>query len=169
MSLPIGIDNMIKELSRKQCWGISAGPPNGSYIVLHFGERIKRNYPINNKNLLYGLDKDVGEYGLGIYCAWRIQKGGVPITGSSESNHQGGPLVEGLLNILNKSIDKIEIVDECGDLALDFDDVLLKIFCSNTGHENDDYCVQHESNWVLFHRGKAWIEVERGCKWVVHP
>lgn len=157
------MNELLQQICGKKCWGISAGAPNGSYVTLHFGEKIARDHPISNKNLLYGLGEFAGEYRLGIFSTWRLQTNGKPITGSSEPNGHGGPLDEGLLRLLNSTITNIRMTNSCGDLNIGFGRIYLKVFCSNTGNGDDDYYAQHESNWVLSRMGKPWIEVERGC------
>jgi hypothetical protein len=150
------------------CWAVLAGPPNGSFIHLHFGGMIERDRPIPNKNLPYGLDRFKGEYHLGIYCEWRLQKNGKPITGSREPNELDGPMVKGLSRLIGKSIISVAITDDCGDLEIAFEDMCLKVFCNYTGNVHEEYYSQSELNWFLHSRGERFIEVKQGCKIVTY-
>jgi hypothetical protein len=160
----MNIQERLNLVKGKTCWGVLAGFPNASYIHLHFGERIEREKIIKNNNLPYDLDKYNGEYHIGIFCTWRLQRDNRPITGSCESNKVDGPLVKGIQNLINKTVSSIEIIDECGDLKIKFGDLCLNVFCNYTGNEDEDYCIQEDSNWNLTYKGDIIVEVECGCK-----
>lgn len=164
----MNIQEKLNLIKGKPCWGVLAGYPNSSYIHLHFGKKIEREKIIPNNKLPYNLDTYNGEYHLGIFCAWRLQNGNVPITGSCEPNNLDGPLVKGLQNIVNKEVTEVEIIDECGDLRVKFGDLCLNVFCNYTGNEDEEYCVQDDTNWSLRSGGKSLIEVEQGCRIIVN-
>jgi hypothetical protein len=123
---------------------------------------------INNEKLPYDLQKYEGEYYIGIFCAWRLQQGKVPITGSCEPNNHDGPLVNGVKRLVNEKVTLIEIIDECGDLRIQFDDKVLNVFCNYTGNEDIEYCVQDNINWILRSKDKDLVVVEQGCRLVVN-
>lgn len=152
----------------KVCWAVSAGEPSGSTIFLNIGEKIKLDKPINNKKLKYGLNKYDGEYVIGIFCEWRLQKKNKPITGSCEPNTPNGPLIKGLKIIVNKKITNIKLTDDCGDINIYFNDIYLKVFCNYTGNASKEYCFQDETNWELVSKNKILLEVQQGCKKVIH-
>lgn len=151
----------------KECWGFLAGEPTASIIHLHLGEKLKRERIIYNDNLPFQLGRYIGECHITIFCAWRLQKGAVPITGSCEPNNMDGPLVAGLCKILNRKITSARIIDACGDLQIEFDDITLNVFCNYTGNEDEEYCFQDESNWTLSSKGENIVDVQRGCKIVI--
>ncbi len=159
--------NHLDFLVGKMCWGFLAGPPTGSIIHLHLGEKLKRERIIPNDKLKFGLDQYIGEYHVTIYCDWRLQKGNVPITGSCEPNNPDGPLVSGLHSIIGRKITSARFIDVCGDIQLQFGDIILNVFCNYTGNEDDEYCFQDESNWTLRSKGKNFIDVQKGCKIVI--
>lgn len=104
----------------KKCWGILAGSPNGSFISIHLGEKMGNEIVVNNPNLPYELGKYSGEYQIGVHSSWRLQENGSPITGSCEPNYQNGPMINGLKRLIGKKITSITLLDECGDLRIDF-------------------------------------------------
>lgn len=88
----MNINEKLDMLIGKKCWAVSCGPPTASDLFLNFGDKLLRKKPIPNKNLEYDLDKYDGEYVLGVFSAWRLQKAGIPIIGSCEPNYKNGPI-----------------------------------------------------------------------------
>jgi hypothetical protein len=148
----------------KKCWGITAGYPIASIVNLHFGKKIEREKEFKNKNNKYELYKYYGEYIISIYSDWRLQTKIKPITGSCEPNIVEGPMIKGLERLINKKINDIQILDECGDLLISFGNLYLKVFCNFTGNEDNEYCFQDDMNWTLSYKENCLIKVERGCK-----
>jgi len=116
---------------------------------------------MNSKNtkLPFSLDEYSSEFHLGVHCSWRLQKGCHPITSSCEPN---GLYSDCFIQILEKNVTDIVIDPELGDLRIVFDDVILVVFCDQTGHEDAEYYEQSDSNWFIQKRGEDWIEVEKG-------
>lgn len=151
----------------KNVGGVLAGSPNGSFIHIHLGVKNTNEIIINNPNLPYELGKYTGEYHIGVYCSWRLQENGRPITGSCEPNYQDGPMVNGLKKLIGKKVTSIVMVDECGDLNVNFGSLSLKIFCDFTGNEDEEYCSQSYFNWFIHFNGKSILEVEKGCQLII--
>jgi hypothetical protein len=118
---------------------------------------------INNARLPHDLQEYEGEYWLGIYCNWRLQQGSIPITVPCKPNNPEGPLVKGVNKIVNKIVSSIRMIDECGDLRIEFGDLTLNVFCNYTGNEDIEYCFQDDVNWLLKYKNKR-VYVEQGCK-----
>lgn len=151
----------------ESCWGVLAGVPNGQVIYLNFGEKIEEEVPVHNPDLPYDLGKYQGEYVLGVYCNWRLQAKGRPITGCCEPNDLDGILVRSIRELVGESVSGIEVMDECGDIAIQFGEKTLKVFSVYTGNEDEDYLPQWEINWYLSYRGNHIVTVTRGCEIVL--
>lgn len=117
----------------QKCWSYRAGKATGSIISFDFGQKIKRDLVLKGRPLSFDQRNYIGEYGLMIWCAWRLDGQNQVICGWNDSNEQDGPMLSGLGQIVNKSVVNIEVGLPAYDLVINFDDSLfLKIFCDQT-------------------------------------
>lgn len=163
--------NMIKACQEKlailvgrRCLGVVAGSPNRQVIQILLGETVDS---ADNDSSRKGA-KFSGMFILGVYCDWRLQKHGRPITGSCEPDNIDGPLVRGVQQLAGETVTAVEVTDECGDINLRFGDTLLKVFCTYTGNEDEEYYPQWDVNWYLDCAGKRLAEVQKGCRIVIY-
>lgn len=157
----------LNALLNKRCWGVVVGAPSAQIVHMHFGEKVERDKPIKNPTLPPDLRSHYGEFTLAIYCHWRLQENSRPITGSCESNEDEGILVKSIKGLVGESVSQVELIDECGDIAIHFGTKTLKVFCVYTGNEDEDYWPQWHTNWYICHRMDPVVEVIQGCQIVL--
>jgi len=130
----------LKKLIGKPLWATVAGVGTGSILGLKFGKKIKKARPSNNPHLSRSARYYDGEFGMMVYCAWRVEKDSNIVCGSMDSNESGGLMVEGIKVLHNKRVRAIHI-GKIPDLCIDFDGGLkLRLFCDTgtRGKKSDD-------------------------------
>ena len=135
----------LKLLTRKKCWGISAGGGGGSVIILSMGEKIPRKTPIANPHLSDDHRNFDGEMALMISCSWRLDSSDRVICSWVDDYSPGGPVLSGLKQIEQQSVERVEVTLPALDLSLHFrGNLVLRVFCDRTCSEEDP------ENYVLF-------------------
>ena len=156
--------NLIAELPGKECWAVAAGAGTGSVVDLHFGRKLRRGRPLSNPHVSSLLRECVGEMGLLIECAWRLDQRDQIICGSGDSNRVEGRMLTGLDRLSFKMVDAIELGRPGLDLCIHFGQNLhLRIFCDHTDPDGDadNYSLFAGNETYVVGPGSA-IAVERG-------
>jgi hypothetical protein len=86
----------VRQLLGQVCWAVAAGKGTGSVVNFHLGHKIPRQRPIPNPHLHKDLQLNKGEFGIMVYCAWRLEQGSSVICGAGKSNENEGSMVRGL-------------------------------------------------------------------------
>lgn len=132
----------ITSLVGTQCWGFVAGEGTGSTIALDFGGKILRKRTLKNPLLTEVQRNYEAELSLIVFCAWRLESENRIICSSTDSNHNDGPMVEGLNSLINCRITSVNVFPVSYDLILLFNNSMkLTIFCDQTNTEDmmDNY------------------------------
>ena len=152
----------LRLLSGRTCWSVTAGESTGSQAMLHFGSKVPRARPLSNQRLSRDERSYEGEFDLFIECAWRLEQAGAVVCGSTDSNRNNGPMVEGLRLLPNRSIMAVSVADSVPDLVLRVDGgVVLHVFCDQTNTETpyDNYSLRvGDTIFVVGPRGEVTLE-----------
>jgi hypothetical protein len=151
----------LNNLIGKKCW--KAQGKIGSWIGLSFGRKIPINLELrekirkerfkHNPELLKILPqhKFKPEFYLALHeAAWRLENDKKVITGSTASNHLGGPRELGLKMLLGKHVIDINVDEVSLDLTITFNNRLkFKIFCDQLNEVDDMVLNYSMSNRAL--------------------
>lgn len=126
----------------KKCWGIIAGAGTGSNIVIDFGGKKRRKGLLKNDKLSDVQKEYEGEFSLYITCTWRLETEHKIICGSNDPNRDGGPMLKGLKEIIDREVTSLDIITPSLDVSLNLSGgYKLKVFCDETNEEEafDNY------------------------------
>lgn len=144
------IIDYFSELKNKECWSVIAGPGSGSVFSLGFGNKKPRKYPLRNQTLSSDERLFEAEFGILVYCAWRLSRFGIIECGWRDSNEAGGKMQSGLHSLKGKNIQKTDIGSISSDLTIHFSEgFLLQIFCDITNDFESDF------NYTIHHNGES--------------
>jgi len=127
---------------------------HGSFITMDFGRDISETYNTRSGP----KTRHFGEWRLWIYmCAWRIDKGRVPVAGCEDSREK----IEASLSELSiRKLNKIEILNNAFDVAFIFeDDMELHLF---------SFYTKEKKQWMLFTPENKTFTAGPGCEWSYH-
>lgn len=149
----------IHNIQGKKCWYVSGGRNTGSSFHIHLGMRIPRTRPLDSPHLSPILRKAgrrlpqelrdyISEWGLLIWCSWRLTRSNKIVLTSDDCDNNTG-LVSDLSVLVGKTLVGIRQTPML-DLALTFSSRWkLDVFCSN-GVKQPSL----DTNWDLFHLGQ---------------
>ena len=144
----MSIDHIIPNLINQTTWHVSAGPGNGSMILMYLGARIPRKRPRHIP--ASEPDRFMGEYSIFIEgCSWRLLLGEDVLGGSAESPHK---IFEITNPIKDATITSISAGHHPLDLAIRFSSGhILQLFCDITAEKDmDNYSVgSPEGTWIV--------------------
>jgi len=140
------------------CWGVVAGSGAGSMVSLKFGGKTEKIIPSRNSTLSEDLRKYEAEYSLFLqHCDWRLQRSSEVLASSASSNHEGGPMLAALHQIVGQRVMEVEVDFPSFDLKMEFENgVRLIVFCfGNSTDDWDNYIFStHSSHYSsTFDRG----------------
>jgi hypothetical protein len=121
------------------CWNVTAGAGTGSRATLDFGEMIRRPVALKNPNLSELARSHVGGCIIFIEdCAWRLEHKNRVICSSKSPNHNTGPMVNGLKQLVGKRVLATSIENSALDLKIVMeDDYRIFLFCDCIDSETD--------------------------------
>ena len=153
----MNIATLIRQLEGVECWSVVGGSGPGSVISLGFGEKTAREIPSKNKHLTQVERLYDPEFGLIVYCAWRILCQGSIIGGWRDCG-PGTPLRRQLDRLVGLEVRTVDVNPKTYDLSIKFQgDLGMDVFCDITSYDEDD------DNYVFF--DGQWTET-LGYKWV---
>lgn len=124
---------MSRSLSSLPCWSATSGGGTGSRLGLEFGRKIKRKKEISNPKISEALRQSNGEFGLLVFCTWRISDGHKVIGGSYDDLAEGGETHSALQEIGRSSVLSITVDAVTCDLRIVFvEGLILDVFCNET-------------------------------------
>ena len=150
-------------LKGKACWSILAGAGTGSTIHLEFGAKVPRRTPLRERpRLTAEQTRYEGELDLFVQCAWRLERSRAVVCGSTDDDRNDGPMVQGLEQLVGKTVQAVDVEEPIPDFSLRLDgDLHLTVFCDQTNIETntDNYSVRvRETIHVVAARGQLTIE-----------
>src|SRR5437867_12656135 len=86
----------VSRLEGKRCWSVLAGSGTGSHFILDLGEKVPRDYRIENPTLTVVQRTFRGELSLFVVCAGRLVSKSSVICGWGDSNVLYGVVVRGM-------------------------------------------------------------------------
>jgi hypothetical protein len=133
-----------RQLLGQVCWAAASGEGTGSVVNFHLGQKIPRQRPIPNPHLHKDLQLNKGEFGIMVYCAWRLEQGSIVICGSGESNSNEGSMIKGLDNLTGRNIKSLSIFPPAFDMTIGFEnECVLKVFCDMTNIKKEKNKLHH--------------------------
>lgn len=124
---------------------------HGSFITIDFGRDISEVYNTRTgpKTRCYG------EWRFWIYmCAWRIDRGSVPIAGCEDSREK---IEICLTELAKRELKEVIILNNAFDAKFIFeDDIELHLF---------SFYTQERDQWMLFTPEKKVFTAGPGCEW----
>ncbi len=154
---------MLDSLKGQACWSVIAGAGTGSAVRILIGGKILRAKPVPNPKLSAIERVYDGEMDLFVTCAWRLERTGEIVCGSTDDDRNDGPMVSGLSQMVAKRVVSIEVSEPLPDVAIEFTDGLcLRLFCDQTNLETDDdnYSVK-VGGTILAVGARARLSIER--------
>lgn len=156
----------LDSLIGKECWGIVAGEGTGSILSLKFGEKISREKPIDNPHLSEDCRAFDAEFSFLIYSPWRLSNSSEILSSSYYDNANDGSMINGLNEILNKSVKNISCKSPCNDLRIQFEsNTVLDIFaCDIDIDEDSSFYDFYSPSGIFSIVGDSLIEFEPSNK-----
>ncbi len=116
----------------RRCWNVACGGASGSTFQLALGRKIPRRIALRNPKASDEYRRFEGEFGLMVWCSWRLEGPAGPIT-SSEDESSG--LVDGLRRLVGRTVVRT-VASEGWNLQLAFSGgLLLSVFPDHVGRE----------------------------------
>jgi hypothetical protein len=146
---------LVDRLVGNHCWGVSVGGCTGSRFILSLGMKIKRNRELTNPSLPELLRLYEAELGVHVGCAaWRLDGKTKVVTSSTDDCSPGGPMAQGLSQLMGKSVRAARVTSPGVDCVIEFEDGLcLSIFC--------DQFEPDLTNYTIFYGGFSVTVVSR--------
>ena len=155
------LNEQFDKLVGKPLWAIVAGEGTGSILNLYLGEKLKRTNPLRNPHLSEDVRKNDSEFGIMIYCSWRVENCSEVICGSGESDEDVGFMLEGLEILQNKTVQSVHL-DKILDLCICFEDNLkLKLF-RDVGSKDKD--VEDDLYFIIITKKEVAYSVSENGK-----
>ena len=148
----IDLQTHLNSLVGQKCWSVIAGAGTGSTLHVFFGAQILRARPIRNRWLTEAERTHEGEFSLFVECAWRLERGNTMVCGSTDDERNDGPMVQGLAQLVGRTIEGVTLNTPVPDLTVGFDDSLrLVVFCDQTNVEAgyDNYSVRARDTIII--------------------
>ena len=151
----------VSRLEGKRCWSVLAGSGTGSHFILDLGEKVPRDYRIENPTLTVVQRTFRGELSLFVECAWRLDSKSSVICGWGDSNGPNGDLVRGLQLSCGRRVTRVSLRHPAQDLEGCFGDLVLRVFCDQTSP------LSHGSNYSIDSWRSPRPSLWKGLKFVV--
>ena len=145
----MSIATLIRQIEGVECWSIVGGSGPGSVISLDFGGKILRETPLTNRHLTDVQRIYDSQFGLIVYCAWRILFQQSIIGGWRDSGP--GTTLRGQLDLLvGLKVKTVDVNPRTYDLRIEFqENMAMDVFCDITNlHESDDNYVFFDREWI---------------------
>jgi hypothetical protein len=91
-----------------KCWNVGCGGCVGYTFQLALGLKIQRERPLKNPTISSEYRHFDGEFGLMVWCSWRLETARGPVTSSDDETPQ---MEIGLRRLAGKTISKVSILD----------------------------------------------------------
>lgn len=114
---------VLKNLVGSPCWSVQISGV-GSLVSLHFGNKLKRDQPMEHPDFKISDEERVyrGEYILYVEdCPWRIETTEAVIATWMDESTPGSPIDTSMRRFVDRTVDQIELMRPGLDLMLRFD------------------------------------------------
>lgn len=139
---------------------IGGGRVQGTVVELGFGGRIPRSPSIPNPKLPEEYRDFNAEFGLMIYCAWRVESGDEILAGCYETTEEGACDVSPVESLIGRTVVHAKVSQPGFDLKIEFNDGRrIALFCDQTEEDEANYSF-FVDDLVYSVVGKGVIEVE---------
>ena len=128
----------------KSCSGYVAGGAAGSLVTLEFEPRVLRQSPLKNRHLSDLQRRTEAQFAIFVKCVWRLDSTHEVICGAWDDNSPDGPMLQGLKQLVGKSLRSFSLTDPGLDLCLDFDGLCFRVFCDQVNE------IDQDDNYILF-------------------
>lgn len=140
MTTSIDFGDELRRLEGLECWGVAAGEAGGSYVTLHFGQKIERA-----KEIALSVQN----------CAWRLDADEM-ICSSKSPSHNEGPMVRGLRLLVGQRVIGVTMTPPVHDLVVEFSGgSRLRLFC-------DCFDLEQDGDNYSFHSDRGVSVVRAG-------
>lgn len=148
----------VKRLVGKVCWYVSTGGAASTTFELAMGERIPREFAVPNVAHSGEFRKFDGEFGLFVWCAWRLDGTDGPLTSWDDVDENASRLLD---TLAGQKITNVKVEPPSWDLTIAFDrGYKLKVFCDHVIGDP-----RFDGNWDLSMPDKAiYIGASSRCK-----
>lgn len=135
-----GLQNILPAFIDLQCWSFTCGGAAGSILGVQIGPKKQRPRPLPNPHISDALRHFKGEFGLLIYCRWKLRRFENVTLTDADVDSQTGTFNSALRAAEGASIKGYTLSDNF-DLSFDFDDGSLEILCSQPPFSERNYNV----------------------------
>lgn len=118
---------VVRALEGRPCWYVNAGGAVGTSFSLALGEKIQRESPLRNPSASEEYRQFEGEFGLYVWCSWRLADGDGAIVSSYEPVFDAGKLKM----LTGQVVRDVELEPHSLDLKLCFERAQLDVFCDH--------------------------------------
>jgi hypothetical protein len=159
------VSDALNSLRQLSCWSVIAGPGTGSGVLLQFGTPVPRKSPIRNPTLTEFERTHDSPYSLMISCPWRLERGKLLLSDSSDDNDADGPMLSSLSRMKDQSITSATLDWSRGDLTILFGDglalfVMPSLSSESEGDEGDEGYDLFVPGYVLSINRGGHVEVQ---------
>jgi hypothetical protein len=140
--------SFVQKLRGLRCWYVSTGGVVTPTFQLALGGKVRRARPINNRVHSEEYRLFEGEANLLVWCTWRLDGPGGPLTSSDDSEEQ---IVAQLSRLVDAKVRSASITSVAWDLLVTFwNGPRLRVFCDHVqGSPTGD------GNWDLWRMDRA--------------
>lgn len=146
---------IFQALTGLECWHVAAGGDPGGSFSLALGDKVRRKTPLQIKVPPTEFDLYQGYAQLMIWCSWRMERHGEPVT--SSKSEDGG--ANSLDSLKNASILRVEVSPGAWDLKISFSGARqVCVFCDHVsdGLPDLNYSIGLGNSQLLVGPGSRW-------------
>ena len=135
----MSIINYFNRLVGEKCNSFVGGKGPGSIISLKIGPQTLKDKAIENPHISENARLYDSEFGLLIYCCWRISVDGQITCSWRDALGNNGKVLKELNKLCDKEITEIRLCEKTYDLSIIFKNgICLEIFCDVTNDYDSD-------------------------------
>lgn len=145
MKLDSRLRKMLAKMAGKPCWYVACGGAAGSSFSLAIGGKEKCESPLKNKAHPLAFRANDPEFGLLVWCTWRLSRNGKVFVTSDDCGNKRGS-ADLLRRLRGRKVLRVSSRTEFCDLVVGFSGAFrLDVFC-----DHGRIAPSIEANWELF-------------------
>jgi hypothetical protein len=138
----------VQALRGQHCWYVSTGGAAGSTFELALGEKRRRDRPLRNRSHSKEFREFEGEFGLLVWCAWRLDGPDGPVTSWDDTLEH---IKSQLSRLQGAKVRSASVTAGAWDLLVTFwNGLRLRVFCDHVPGDPS-----FDGNWELWRPDRA--------------
>lgn len=148
------LEHTLQRLIGLPVWHVGAGGAAGATFSLAIGSKVPRGTPLKNPEARDDYRFNEGEYGLVVWCSWRLDG---PTDAVASSDSEPSVCARSLSVLEGQLVRDVGLISKACDLKIRLDMHELLVFCDHVGDDPS-----FDGNWdfytptTLFGVGPGW-------------